>query len=573
MQRSDITGRPIVPAASRRPWQLDERRVLLLLFHLWNLTQDQVRDIFHAIFPHRQDYGTPKLRDQHNQRWSGGRRERDWRLLDRPNTYNGTPYTNQEYLDFANAVADIDREATNLNIPLTLQAPPTHQYLTHVPAGTAGIPAGPIAQQAQAASVAGPATAPPIIAPQTQAQAAVIPGTARKAPAQVPVSIPGDAGEQSDDDANSSYHESESDVTDVEAEHESDEDYESDDGANNAQDNELDVVDVDENDESDRSTNNNDPQATVGNAENGEDEPFSQEQDRERNRHRSNSSSPEDQTAAPTTTDTPPYPPHLDNSTNVEDAEAMIADIDDYYSDLFHREPDVRPPGPDAGSSIQEAERNAAQRLNAPLSSTTQTPPTMALNPLTNNNPDHRHMDDMHGLRMLHHKDVKFCAFGAHIIDANSIPVNPASQLYRLGGPLHLVSTHINSETKEITGKEKILVCNTTWCGICRATDWARPVPDPMTLLPEDSCMSHSDITLQLQLLRTRGRPLVHRGDMGEGELSNIFCPRIGEGQRVTPYSAAISRRAWYDVRIVLIRPEGDIVVSVMLCGEGCDKC
>ncbi|CAK1356476.1 unnamed protein product [Cercospora beticola] len=517
MQRSDITGRPIVPAASRRPWQLDERRVLLLLFHLWNLTQDQIRDIFHAIFPHRADYGTPKLRDQHNQRWSGGRRERDWRVLDRPNDYNGTPYTNQEHLEFANAVADIVREAANLNIALTLQVAPTHEYLTHVPAGTAGILPGPVAApQAQAAPGAGPATAPPAVAAQTQAQARVIPGTARKAPVSTPVSNAVDADEQTDDDDNSSSHESESDVADDDADHESDEDYESDDGANNGQDHELDVVDVDENDDSDASTNNDDQEATIADEEESEEE-------------------------------------------------------------LFLREPDVRPPGPDVGSSFEEAARRAelgaAQGTNVPQSPDTPTPPTMAPYPPANGNTDHRHLDDLHGLRMLHYKDVKFCAFGAHIIEANAVPVNPESQLYRLGGPLHLVSTHINSETKEITGKEFVLVCNTTWCGVCRATDWARPVPDPMTPLPEDSCMSHHDITLELQLLRTRGRPLVHRGDMGQGEQSNSFCVRIGEGNRVTPYSAAVSRRAWYDVRIVVHLSEGDRVISVMLCGEGCDKC
>lgn len=513
MQRSDITGRPIVPATSRRPWQIDERRVLLLLFHLWNLTQDEIRDIFHALFPHRADYGTPKLRDQHNQRWSGGRRERDWRVLDRPNDYNGTPYTNQEYLDFANAVADIDREAANLNVVLTLQVAPTHEYLTSVPAGTAGIPAGPnAAQQAPAAPVAGPSTAPPAIAPQTQPQAGVIPGTARKAPASTQVSRQVEADEQSEDDANSSYQGSEADATEVDGDYESDENYESDDAANNEQDSEPDVTDFDENDDSDRSTNNNDHEATIADAEESEEE-------------------------------------------------------------LFLREPEVRPPGPDVGSSFQEAEARAARATNAPQSPPAPTQPTMAPPPLANTNTDHRHADDLHGLRMLHFKDIKFCDFGAHILNANSVSVDQSSQLYRLGGPLHLVSTHINSETKEITGKEFILVCNTTWCGVCRATDWARPADDPMTLLPEDSCMSHHDITLELQLLRTRGRPLVHRGDMGQGEQSNSFCVRIGEGNRVTPYSAAVSRRAWYDVRIVVHLPEGDRVISVMLCGEGCDKC
>ncbi|PPJ50215.1 hypothetical protein CBER1_07194 [Cercospora berteroae] len=624
MQRSDITGRPIVPAASRRPWQLDERRVLVLLFHLWDLTQDQIRDIFHGIFPHRADYGTPKLRDQHNQRWSGGRRERDWRVLDRPNDYNGTPYTNQEHLDFASVVADIDREAANLNIVLTLQVAPTHEYLTSVPAGTAGIPAGAVAaQQAQAAPVAGPATAPPAIAAQTQAQARVIPGTARKAPVSTPVSNAVDADDQSDDDDNSTYHESESDVADADAEHESDDEYQSDDAANNEQDSGLDVVDFDENGESDRSTNNDDSEASIADAEQSEEELFLDEQDAGSSQHSSRASSPRDQTAAPMADNTRPYPwdqeehyvgpppadwpeddvapqrvrstrwptaipqPSLgsapptdheaNNLTNNNGSGAMIAEEDDIYRDFFSREPDVRPPGPDVGSSFQEAERKAAQALNVPLSTPAPTQPTMAPHPIANCNPDYRNLDDLHGLKMLHHKDIKFCDFGAHLINTDEpVPVNPASQLYRLGGPLHLICSHWNSETKEFSGKQVVMICNTTWCGVCRSTDWAQAVQDPadpMTLLPEDSCMSHSDTILQDMLRRMRGRPTVHRGDMGKGDWKNIFCARIGEGARVTPYSVAVSKKEWTDERIVIITPEDVSAISVIRCGEGCDKC
>ncbi|KAF2206466.1 hypothetical protein CERZMDRAFT_103369 [Cercospora zeae-maydis SCOH1-5] len=204
MQKSQVTGRDILLPASRRPWQMDERRVLLLLFALWTLTDGQKEAIFHALFPYRHLYKIQKLRDQHNQRWSGGRRERDWRRLDRPNDFDASPYTNQEYTEFANAVADIEREAANLNMPLVLRVAPTHEFLRLVPAGTAGVPGGSVAPQQAQGPAAPPAPAAPVAGP-SQAQT-----PAAAAPPQT--ASPGQGG----DDANMVENDGQEDFMDLE---------------------------------------------------------------------------------------------------------------------------------------------------------------------------------------------------------------------------------------------------------------------------------------------------------------------------------------------------------------------
>ncbi|KAM3415185.1 hypothetical protein BST61_g10305 [Cercospora zeina] len=492
MQKSQATGRDTLLPASRRAWQPDERRVLLLLFALWTMTDDQKRAIFIGLFPARHLYNVQKIRDQHNQRWSGGRKERDWRQLDRPNEYNRAAYTPQEYTDFANAVAEIEREAANLNIPLALRVAPTHEYLRFVPAGTAGVPAGFVApQQAQApapqvpaqpivpatlpapaAPVAGPSNASVILPPQAPLFAAPL----VQGPAAAPTVHPtqGTAAQPTQEDAMMLEDDSQPELPDW-------------------------------NDGFGASATDNDIEAMIAEHASNLTGPYDQEQD--------------------------------DVSSPGAEAEAFGPATMD-------------PPQPAYALSLRALEPRGPVNIN----------------------PDHRRFNDLHGLRMIHHKDVTFCPLGAHTIDEQThLPVHPDSQLYRLGGPMHKVSTHINPETGEIRGKETILVCNTTWCGVCRATAWAEPVEDAMTLLAEDSCMSESDITLQGLLLRTRGRPQVHRGDIGVGRFGTGFIPRIG--QNVTPYSAAVSRRTWVDGQIMVDAPGGTKLARVMICGDDCEHC
>ena len=119
---------------------MEKRVVLFLLFEMWELENDEILAIFIDIFPENAGYTFAILRDQYRHRWAGGRREIDWRSIDRPNNFDDSPIDDEELEAFARAVKAIDQAARALGIRLFLKVSHDHEILRFVPLGYGGKP-------------------------------------------------------------------------------------------------------------------------------------------------------------------------------------------------------------------------------------------------------------------------------------------------------------------------------------------------------------------------------------------------------------------------------------------------
>ncbi|CAK4032891.1 Hypothetical predicted protein [Lecanosticta acicola] len=102
-------------------WQVEHLRALLILNEQYpGLSKAAVKTIMWQIFPDMQTrgYGEGHFYDQYQPRWTPSRSSKNWQLVDRPNAFNSSPYTQEELTAFADMNTRVQAAASANNIDL-----------------------------------------------------------------------------------------------------------------------------------------------------------------------------------------------------------------------------------------------------------------------------------------------------------------------------------------------------------------------------------------------------------------------------------------------------------------------
>lgn len=99
------------PAEERHPWTPDERRCLYLLINEYDFSDDEAAGILQHRFPTLPRFTWRPLAPH---QWMGERATHHWRVLDRPNEYNTTPFSLRELAAFETERQAIERAAATL---------------------------------------------------------------------------------------------------------------------------------------------------------------------------------------------------------------------------------------------------------------------------------------------------------------------------------------------------------------------------------------------------------------------------------------------------------------------------